>query len=195
LHAFAQNSQYATGYRVFFPGVKRPGSGINHPPPSSAEIKEKVDLYLYSLSGHSWPVLEQTYLLNTTNSINSTIYQQIHRQNSWTWAPRSCHADAEHDLCVHVTLMFFWYSKPPCLLCTYSCLHPMLVEARQIECQPTCSSSDGFAPPAVPFKTFVTNIFAIIFNSSNREKKHTRIYFCINFTLKTRPCESSFYAQ
>jgi hypothetical protein len=24
------------GYRAFFPGVKRPGRGVNHPPPSSA---------------------------------------------------------------------------------------------------------------------------------------------------------------
>jgi hypothetical protein len=28
------------GYRVSFPGVKRPGRGVNHPPPSSAEAKE-----------------------------------------------------------------------------------------------------------------------------------------------------------
>jgi hypothetical protein len=31
------------------PGVKRPGRGVNHPPPSSAEVKERVELYLYSL--------------------------------------------------------------------------------------------------------------------------------------------------
>ena len=34
-----------TGY---FPGVKRPGRGVAHPPPSSAEVKERVELYLYS---------------------------------------------------------------------------------------------------------------------------------------------------
>ena len=27
------------GYRVSFPGVKRPGRGANHPPPSSVEVK------------------------------------------------------------------------------------------------------------------------------------------------------------
>jgi hypothetical protein len=32
----------------FFPGVKRPGRCVDHPPPSSAEVKERVDLYLYS---------------------------------------------------------------------------------------------------------------------------------------------------
>jgi len=45
------------GYRVSFPGVKRPGCGIDHPPPSSAEVKERVELYLYSPSGPSCPVL------------------------------------------------------------------------------------------------------------------------------------------
>jgi DNA-binding sugar fermentation-stimulating protein len=36
-----------------FPGVKRPGRGVDHPPPSSAEVKERVELYLYSSSGPS----------------------------------------------------------------------------------------------------------------------------------------------
>jgi len=29
-----------------FLGVKRPGRGLDHPPPSSAEVKERVELYL-----------------------------------------------------------------------------------------------------------------------------------------------------
>jgi hypothetical protein len=37
-------------------GVRRPGRGVDHPPPSSAEVKERVELYLYSTSGSSWPV-------------------------------------------------------------------------------------------------------------------------------------------
>ena len=36
-----------------FPGVKRPGRGVDHPPSSSAEVKERVGLYLYSSSGPS----------------------------------------------------------------------------------------------------------------------------------------------
>jgi len=40
-----------------FPGVKRTGRGVDHPPPSSAEVKERADLYFYSPSGPSWPVL------------------------------------------------------------------------------------------------------------------------------------------
>jgi hypothetical protein len=47
-------------YRVSFPGVKWPGRGVDHPPSSSAEVKERVQLYLYSPSGPSWPVLGRT---------------------------------------------------------------------------------------------------------------------------------------
>jgi hypothetical protein len=43
-----------------FSGVKRPGLGIDHPPPSNAEVRERVELYIYSLSGPSWPVLGGT---------------------------------------------------------------------------------------------------------------------------------------
>ena len=34
-----------------FLGVKRPGRGVDHPPASSAEVKEGVELYIYSPSG------------------------------------------------------------------------------------------------------------------------------------------------
>jgi hypothetical protein len=37
-------------------GVKRPERGVERPPSHSAEVKERVDLYLYSPSGPSWPV-------------------------------------------------------------------------------------------------------------------------------------------
>jgi len=40
-----------------FPGVKQPGHGIDHPHPSSGEVRERVELYLNSPSGPLWPVL------------------------------------------------------------------------------------------------------------------------------------------
>jgi len=46
-----------TGYLVSFSGVKRPECGLGHPSPPSAEVKERVQLYLYSPSRPSWPVL------------------------------------------------------------------------------------------------------------------------------------------
>jgi len=39
-------------------GVKRPGRGVDQPPISSAEVKERVELYLYSSPEPSWPVIE-----------------------------------------------------------------------------------------------------------------------------------------
>jgi len=39
-----------------FPWVKQLGRGIDHPPPSCTKAKERVELYLYSTFGSSWPV-------------------------------------------------------------------------------------------------------------------------------------------
>jgi hypothetical protein len=46
------------GYRVSFPGVKRPGRGVDTHPHLVPE------LYLYSPSGPSWPVLGRTFFTN-----------------------------------------------------------------------------------------------------------------------------------
>jgi hypothetical protein len=50
-------------YRLSFPEVKRPGRDVDHPTPTTAEVKETVELYLYSPSGPSWPVLRWTWIL------------------------------------------------------------------------------------------------------------------------------------
>ena len=46
----AHPASYAMGTGSF-PGVKRPGPGVGHPPPPSAEVKERLELYLYSPMG------------------------------------------------------------------------------------------------------------------------------------------------
>ena len=48
-----------------FPGVKPQGRGVDHPPQSSAEVKERVQLYLYSAFGPSLPVLGWTFTFYT----------------------------------------------------------------------------------------------------------------------------------
>jgi hypothetical protein len=50
---------------VSFLGVKQLGNGIHHPPPSSAKVKERVELYFYSLYGPLWPVIGETLLTFT----------------------------------------------------------------------------------------------------------------------------------
>jgi hypothetical protein len=57
----AHPASYTMGTGSFL-GVKRPGRGVDHPPSSSAEVKERVELYLYSSSGPSWPVTGWSYV-------------------------------------------------------------------------------------------------------------------------------------
>jgi hypothetical protein len=45
------------GYQVSFPGVKQPRRDFDHPPKSGAEVKERVELYIYPPSWASWTVL------------------------------------------------------------------------------------------------------------------------------------------
>jgi hypothetical protein len=58
---------------VSFPWVKRPRSGVDHPPPSSAQVKERVELYLYSPSGPSWSVLGWTLPLPKNFSVLTAV--------------------------------------------------------------------------------------------------------------------------
>jgi hypothetical protein len=52
----AHPASYRMG-AVCFLGVKRPGRGLDHPSPYSAEVKERVEVYFYFPSGPSWPVI------------------------------------------------------------------------------------------------------------------------------------------
>ena len=74
------------GYRVPFPAVRRPGRGVNNPLTSSAEVKGRVELYLLSPSGPSWPVLVQTWPLPWPHIETSAHYSRytIFRVNFWS---------------------------------------------------------------------------------------------------------------
>jgi hypothetical protein len=56
----AHPGTYAMGNGSVSSGAKRPGRGVDHPHASSAEVKERVELFLYSTSGPSWPVIGRT---------------------------------------------------------------------------------------------------------------------------------------
>jgi hypothetical protein len=57
--------------------VKRPLRGANHPPPPSAEVKERVELYLYSPSGSSWLVLGRTLHVVVAVPTGTNIYISV----------------------------------------------------------------------------------------------------------------------
>ena len=70
-----ERTSYTMGTGSLSRGVKRPGRGVDHPPLSCAEVKERVELYLFSPSGLSWPVLGWTlpfylYLRRETDGNN-----------------------------------------------------------------------------------------------------------------------------
>ena len=53
---WAHPASYAVGAGSFLM-VNRPGRGVDHTPPSIADVKEGVEPYLHSPYGPSWPVL------------------------------------------------------------------------------------------------------------------------------------------
>jgi hypothetical protein len=60
LHHRVQNgsgvhpASYPVGNMGSFPGVKRPGYEADHSPPTSAEVKECVELYIHTPNTPSW---------------------------------------------------------------------------------------------------------------------------------------------
>jgi len=68
-----------------FPGVKQPGSGTDHPPPSTTEVKERVELYLYSTFGPSWPVLRVNFTFTVIGDITTVSIIQSEASASRTY--------------------------------------------------------------------------------------------------------------
>ena len=68
-----------THFSVSFPGVKR---SVDHPPPSSAQVKERVELYLYCPSRPSWPILGWTLPLPSIYSTTSSASPVYHFQSA-----------------------------------------------------------------------------------------------------------------
>ena len=57
-----------------FPGLKRPGRGVDHPPASNAEVEGRVELYICSPSGASWALLGSPLPLPLLYIICNTYY-------------------------------------------------------------------------------------------------------------------------
>ena len=54
----------SNGYRDPLRRIKQPECSVDHPPQSTAEVKERVELNLYTHSGPSQPVTGSTLPLN-----------------------------------------------------------------------------------------------------------------------------------
>ena len=67
----APPASYTVGTGFVSRGIKRQGRGVNHPPPSNAETKERVELYIYYPSGPSRHVIGRTLPLPTLIFKNS----------------------------------------------------------------------------------------------------------------------------
>jgi hypothetical protein len=86
------------GYWVSSLGVKQPRHGIDHPCPSpcSAKVKERLELYLYSPSGPSWPAQEWTLPIS------------LYFEHKWFWNEKA------HDCPYHpadLSLLTFLLAK------------------------------------------------------------------------------------
>jgi hypothetical protein len=79
LHHRVQNGSgthpvsYPRGTRGCFPGVKRLGREADHSPPSSAEVKECVELYIHSPNTPSWGGAQLKHRDNFTFTFNMKI--------------------------------------------------------------------------------------------------------------------------
>ena len=73
----AHSASYKMGSR-FFPRVTLPGLGVDHPPTSSVEFEDRVNLYLYPPFGPSWTVIGWTLpKIWNENQLMSLFYSYI----------------------------------------------------------------------------------------------------------------------
>jgi hypothetical protein len=64
-------------------GVQRAGLGVGHPSPSRAEVNERVDLFLCSPSGPSWPVLRWTFPLSWVKLTTEKLMVTTNNNLNW----------------------------------------------------------------------------------------------------------------
>jgi hypothetical protein len=90
-------------YRVYLPGIRRPERGVNQPPPSNADDKERVELYFYSPSGSLCLTLGWIVKMNTWSWFRC---QTVRSSFSKTWnnvlkaSPYACQSTVRGAGCV-----------------------------------------------------------------------------------------------
>jgi hypothetical protein len=107
----APSSLLYNGYWVSFSGVKRPGRGVDHTSPSSIEVKQGVEPYLYSPSGPSWLVLWWTFLFPPITVALTISYPNNTTDTRWrhiSWS--RCYTTRTVNPTLHISSP--WISKP-----------------------------------------------------------------------------------
>ena len=89
-------------------GVKQPGRGVDHPPPSGAEVKERVEVYLCSPSCPSWRVLG--WSLPLPFILLLLLFIGCRSTAVWTWSSSS-HAVRQPRLARHFPTLLLWWSR------------------------------------------------------------------------------------
>jgi hypothetical protein len=57
-HVQTDLGAHTVSYTGTLPEIKRPERGVDHPPPSSAEVKERVELYLWAFVNFTFAFVE-----------------------------------------------------------------------------------------------------------------------------------------
>ena len=81
-----------------FPGVKRPGRGVDHPPPSSAEVKERIAIPLLPL----WAFVacyRVTFTFTFNSPISALLTSYCYCRRRRRRQRRSNHASVKKKLC------------------------------------------------------------------------------------------------
>ena len=109
--ALGAHSASCTTGTGFLQRVKRQGRGVEHPPTSSDEVKESVELYLYSPSGPSWPVLGWTHFLFLCTPSVRNFIMKLNVGQKMTWWP-TFHERLQYFFFSHTISIYVWWQNP-----------------------------------------------------------------------------------
>ena len=90
--ALEPTSLLHNGYRVSLSGVKRPERGVNRPPQSSAEVKERVELCIYFPSAPSWPVLGRIFFFFCFSLVPEIFRKSVRKRNVASCKTVACYS-------------------------------------------------------------------------------------------------------
>ena len=149
-----------------FPGVKRPRRGVDHPTTSRAEMKERVELYLYSPSGPSWHVLEwpmpsllQSFTKTRIN-YSANVNLEFSFDNEFRSVSRIMPCIFQWLLLpvwLRVRLIFFWgRNRPAVHFHTMLSTQPPIRKQNHGSCNGTCSWSVTLSRGLLPLRPLYT---------------------------------------